>query len=88
MLLELEDAEEEQPEKLFEHAEQRRELEELVATLPEHYRVVVSMYYFDGLNYLEIAEILSRPVGTVKVYAHRGVQLLRKTLQCGIKQVG
>lgn len=70
----------EHPEIAFEQTERRQELEMLVATLPQSYRVPVSMYYFEELRYREIAEILRQPVGTVKVYVHRGIQMLRKAL--------
>lgn len=79
-VLEREDDRFVQPEVAFEHVEDRQELEILVATLPQHYRDVVSLYYFEDLNYQEIADILNQPVGTVKVYVHRGVRLLRKAL--------
>jgi RNA polymerase sigma-70 factor (ECF subfamily) len=83
------DHEEEQgPELAYEQGEQRQELETLVSTLPRHYRVVVSLYYFDGLNYQEIANLLKQPVGTVKVYVHRGVRLLRKALALQMSEVG
>lgn len=70
----------EHPERAFEQVEQRQELETLVATLPQNYRVPVTMYYFEEMRYREIADILQQPVGTVKVYVHRGIQMLRKAL--------
>lgn len=69
-----------QPEAIYEQAEQRRELEALIEKLPAHYRDLVSLYYFEDLSQKEIAEILGLPLGTVKVYIHRGVRLLRKLL--------
>lgn len=69
-----------QPEALYEQAEQRRELEALIEKLPTHYRDLVSLYYFEELSQKEIAEILSLPLGTVKVYIHRGIRQLRKLL--------
>jgi RNA polymerase sigma-70 factor (ECF subfamily) len=86
-VLEREDDRFVQPEVAFEHVEDRQELEILVATLPQHYRDVVSLYYFEDLNYQEIADILNQPVGTVKVYVHRGVRLLRKALAIEIHEV-
>ena len=68
------------PEEYVERLEQRQELETLLETLPYHYSVVVSLYYFDELGYQEIAELLNQPPGTVKVYVHRGLRLLRKKL--------
>ncbi len=87
VLLEHEDDREKQPEAIFERAELRRELEELLATLPPHFRDVVSMYYFEDLSYQEIAEILNQAVGTVRVYAHRGLRMLRKMLAIHINEV-
>jgi RNA polymerase sigma-70 factor, ECF subfamily len=79
--LEPEDDEREQPEALYEQAEQRRELEALIDHLPQHYRDLVSLYYFEELSQKEIADILNLPLGTVKVYIHRGIRLLRKLWQ-------
>ncbi|HEX7737913.1 MAG TPA: RNA polymerase sigma factor [Ktedonobacteraceae bacterium] len=70
-----------QPEALFEQAEQRRELEALIEKLSPHYRDMVSLYYFEDLSQKEIAEILNLPLGTVKVYIHRGIRQLRKLLE-------
>jgi RNA polymerase sigma-70 factor (ECF subfamily) len=69
-----------QPEAIYEQAEQRRELEALIEKLPAHFRDLVSLYYFEDLSQKEIAEIVGLPLGTVKVYIHRGVRLLRKLL--------
>src|SRR5579875_2518844 len=44
--LELEEDTREQPEILYEKAEQRRELDVLIEHLPPHYRDMVSLYYF------------------------------------------
>jgi RNA polymerase sigma-70 factor (ECF subfamily) len=76
---EIEDNEDERPEKVLEDREARRNLEALISCLPEHYRVSVSCYYFAELSYREIAELLQQPIGTVKSNVHRGTQLLRKT---------
>ncbi len=79
-LLEIEDEEREQPEKVLENREDLREIEALIARLPEQYRVAVSCYYFEEMSYREIAELLNQPVGTVKSNVHRGMLLLRKTV--------
>jgi RNA polymerase sigma-70 factor, ECF subfamily len=79
--LELEDDSHEQPEEIFENEERRRELVALVDTLPQRYRQVVSLHYFEDLGYQEIAEIFNQPAGTVRVSVHRGIGLLRKALE-------
>lgn len=85
-LLDVSDEQEEQPELTYERGERRQELEELLSTLPEHYRAVVSLYYFDEMSHQEIANTLHQPLGTVKVYVQRGLRLLRKamTLQSSV----
>lgn len=80
-LLELEDDEYEQPEEAFENEERRRELIALVDTLPQRYREVVSLHYFEDLSYQEIADIFNQPAGTVRVSVHRGIRQLRKALE-------
>jgi RNA polymerase sigma-70 factor (ECF subfamily) len=60
--------------------EQRQEVEQLVTALPERYRVVINLYYFEELSYTEIADLLHQPVGTIKAQVHRGIALLGKTI--------
>ena len=80
-LLDLDDEWQERPEAVYEQGERRRELETLVETLPEPYREVIGLYYFDDLSHQEIADLLNRPVGTIKTHVHRGLRMLRKALQ-------
>jgi RNA polymerase sigma-70 factor (ECF subfamily) len=49
-------------------------------TLPARYRTVLHLRYRDDLSYKEIAEVLSVPMGTVKVLIHRGHAELRKAV--------
>jgi RNA polymerase sigma-70 factor, ECF subfamily len=86
-LLEQEEQQSEQPEFVFERLERRGELEALVGTLPAHFREIVSLFYFEDLSHQEIADILNQPIGTVKVYVHRGIRLLRKTLETQANEV-
>jgi len=81
LLLELDDEYEERPDAIFERGERRRELELLVNELPEQYREVINLYYFDELSQQEISDLLNRPVGTIKTHVYRGLRMLRKTLQ-------
>ena len=53
----------------------------LLATLPEQYRVAIALRHIEGLPYAEVAEILGRPVGTVKAQIHRGLARLRTTIE-------
>jgi RNA polymerase sigma factor (sigma-70 family) len=51
-----------------------------IAKLPISYRQVISMYYWDGFSYEEIAEIMERPIGTIRTWLHRAKQDLKKEL--------
>ncbi len=61
--------------------EWRHELEGHIASLPEHYRMPVTLYLFEELSYAEIAELLDQPIGTVKAYISRAKYLLRQLLE-------
>lgn len=76
----LEDSTNERPEALFEQQELQQDLRVLVAQLPERYRIAITCYYFEQLNYQEVAELLDQPVGTVKSTVSRGVRILRTLL--------
>jgi RNA polymerase sigma-70 factor (ECF subfamily) len=78
-LLELEDQAITPDEEVWKR-ERRHELEQLVASLPERYRVVINLYYFEDLSYQEIADLLDQPMGTIKAKLHRGIGLLRKVV--------
>jgi RNA polymerase sigma-70 factor (ECF subfamily) len=56
--------------------------------LPEEFRMVVYYAVVDGLPYLEIAEIMDTPVGTVMSRLHRGKKLLKKLLTDYARQEG
>jgi RNA polymerase sigma-70 factor, ECF subfamily len=49
--------------------------------LPDEYRVAVVLCDVVGLPYVEIAEALGVPVGTVRSRIHRGRQMLRSLLE-------
>jgi RNA polymerase sigma-70 factor (ECF subfamily) len=68
------------PEALVEAGERRRELAARLAALPARYRSAVVLRHVEGFSYVEIAELLNQPVGTVKANVHRGVRLLRAAL--------
>jgi RNA polymerase sigma factor (sigma-70 family) len=53
----------------------------VVARLPEAYRDAVVLRHVQQLSYAEAAEVLGRPVGTVKANVHRGLGLLRLALE-------
>lgn len=68
------------PPKLLEQDEQWRWLEEALAGVPLHQRIVLVLYYINDLSVGEIADILEIPVGTAKSRLHYGRHALKKRL--------
>ena len=56
-------------------------LEEVIATLPETYRQVILLRYYEGLSCQEIAARLVMPLGTVTKTLSRAYALLRQELE-------
>ena len=70
-----------EPAAVAERHEDTERWAELLAALPRGWREAVVLRHVEGLPYAEVAEVLGRPVGTVKTHAHRGVRQLREQLQ-------
>jgi RNA polymerase sigma factor (sigma-70 family) len=70
-----------EPAAVAERGQERELLAELLAGLPRPYREAVVLRHVEGLAYAEVAEVLGRPVGTVKTHVHRGVRQLRVELE-------
>ncbi|HKW48806.1 MAG TPA: sigma-70 family RNA polymerase sigma factor [Gemmatimonadaceae bacterium] len=51
-----------------------------LASLPDEFRTVCTMYLMDDFSYEEIAEMLGIPLGTVRSRLHRGRRMLQKRL--------
>ena len=60
-----------------------RELFEEVMKLPEKYRVVIHLFYYEDYSVKEIAKILKLTEGSVKVRLSRGRARLRDSLKEG-----
>jgi RNA polymerase sigma-70 factor (ECF subfamily) len=53
---------------------------EALESLPTEYRVVATLYFMEDFSYLQIAEMVGCPVGTVRSRLHRGRRMLQKAL--------
>lgn len=56
------------------------ELHDAIVRLEPRYRAVINLYYFEGLDYRDIADAMDRPVGSVKGWLNRAKHQLRKEL--------
>jgi len=61
-------------------SEQRDLLQEAMESLPADYRLVLVLKHYEEWPYERIAELTGDTVGTLKVRAHRGRQLLKAKL--------
>lgn len=61
--------------------ELRDQVRKALAQLEEHYRLVLTLYYFDDMKYTDIAEVLNIPLNTVKSHIRRGKERLAALLQ-------
>ena len=62
------------------YADQRMDLEQAIAKLPERARTVLVLYDIEGYSHAEIAEIAGMAVGSSKAQLHRARKLVREEL--------
>lgn len=51
-----------------------------IKDLKQDYQDVLIWHYLDGMNTEEIAQLMAKPVGTVRVMIHRGLKALKEGL--------
>jgi len=59
----------------------RQRVREALDELEEHYRLVLTLYYFEDMKYSDIAEVLDVPLNTVKSHIRRGKERLADLLK-------
>ena len=52
----------------------------MIENLPAQYKMVLTLFHIDGMNYEEITEITGMPGGTVKSYLFRARTLLKEKI--------
>lgn len=65
---------------IYDRELQLARISEMLAELPEKYRAVIRLYYYEDKSYQEISEALGLPMNTVKVHLLRAKDQLRKKL--------
>ena len=61
-------------------ASEQQRLERALRRLPDHQRVPIVLFHFDGKSYLEIAALLGVTLAKVKTDIHRGREALKDVL--------
>ena len=64
----------------LERADRQEALEAAVRGLPDHQRVALVLFHFEGVSYQAIADALGVSLGKVKTDIHRGRETLRRVL--------
>jgi RNA polymerase sigma-70 factor, ECF subfamily len=61
-------------------AEIQKIVNKYITAIPEHYSVILTMFYVNDLSHNEISEILSLPLGTIKNRIFRAKEKLKEVL--------
>lgn len=61
--------------------ESQSELIDVLMSIPEKYRIVIHLYYYEQYSVKEISEITSRKESTVQTHLQRGRKLIEKKLR-------
>jgi RNA polymerase sigma-70 factor (ECF subfamily) len=69
------------PEELYHQQDISKLLKRALMIIPEEQRVVVIMKQYQGLKFIEIADILKEPVNTIKSRCYYGLSALKKVLE-------
>jgi len=70
-----------EPERLTADAQERAKIRRAIATLPEAQQRTLTVAFFEGLSYPEIAAREGVPLGTIKSRAARALAALREALE-------
>ncbi len=57
------------------------DLDLALGRLPEQYRRVLTLFYYEDKSHQAVSEMLDMPVATVKTHLHRARQRLRQILE-------
>jgi RNA polymerase sigma factor (sigma-70 family) len=71
---------ENEPHKNCEALENEEQIQQALLQIPENNRIVISLYYFSGKSYKEIAEFCGVPVSTIEGRLYRAKRQLREVL--------
>ena len=58
---------------------------EVVCQLPQNYRTVIYLMYYEGYKIEEISSIMKVRAGTIKTWAYRARQILKEKLEGGFE---
>ena len=60
--------------------EEKSGVQAAIQALPDKYRTVIYLHYYEGYSVKELAKLLHRPESTIKTWLNRGRESLRESL--------
>ncbi|KKQ07358.1 hypothetical protein A3E66_04560 [Candidatus Daviesbacteria bacterium RIFCSPHIGHO2_12_FULL_37_16] len=76
------------PEKMFVNNLLKQDIIKALESLPDQYRIVVTLCELESLSYQEVAKMLNLPIGTARSRLSRGRSMLQKQLWNWAKEKG
>ena len=56
-----------------------------VCELPQNYRTVIYLLYYEGYKVYEISKLMNKPEGTIKIWLFRAREILKEKLKGGFE---
>lgn len=78
---------EETPERILLHGEKRQQLYEALGTLKDHHKIILTLFYLEGVGIKDLADILNIPEGSVKSRLFYARESLKKAIQPVLQKV-
>lgn len=69
------------PDEIAQNKERNRVIREMIGSLPEYQKIIVTLYHIQDKSYEEIADILQLPIGTVKSRLNRARRALKELME-------
>lgn len=57
----------------------------VVCELPQNYRTVIYLLYYEGYKVYEISKLMNKPEGTIKIWLFRAREILKEKLKGGFE---
>lgn len=65
--------------------EEENEVYGVVCKLPQNYRTVIYLLYYEGYKVHEISKLMNKPEGTIKTWLSRAREMLKQELEGGFE---
>jgi RNA polymerase sigma-70 factor (ECF subfamily) len=67
------------------NTEEENEIYSIVSTLPQNYRTVIYLLYYEGYKVNEISKLMDKSEGTIKTWLFRAREMLKEKIEGGFE---